>query len=117
MLEFLVLKDETIEPLVEPYCIRSINEKYDVWYYQNENLPPLSIARYTYAAIPKCFGLVDSTALEASGILRLQDENTLSLKGQGVFVAFIDTGINYTDEAFLDFAGNTRRKTCHLTFM
>lgn len=108
MLEFVAVKDETIEPLVEPYCIRSINEKYDVWYYRNENLTPLSIARYTYAAIPKCFGLVDSTALEASGILRLQDANTLSLKGQGVFVAFIDTGINYTDEAFLDFAGNTR---------
>lgn len=108
MLELIVEKTVAVAPLVKPDCTLTISENYEVWYYEKGRLPELSIARYTYAAIPKCLGLADSTALEVSGILSLQDKNTLSLKGQGVFVAFIDTGINYTDETFLDPAGNTR---------
>lgn len=109
MFEFIVLKDETLNPLISPYCVKSINEKYEIWYYREEDLPPMVFEKSIYyAAIPKCLGLLESTALEVSGILNLQEENTLSLKGQGVFVAFFDTGINYRDEAFLNNIGETR---------
>lgn len=108
MLGFIVLKDETNSPLIRPLCIQSVNEKYDIWFYDEESIPPLSITAYAYAAIPKCLGLLDSSALEVSGILRLQEQNTLSLRGQGVFVAFIDTGINYEDEAFRNSDGSSR---------
>jgi subtilisin family serine protease len=98
--EFIVAADETVRTTREPDCIQKINDRYAIWYYDKNNLPPLSVAQYTYTAIPKCYGILDSTNLEVSGILKLQNQPTLSLKGQGVFVAIIDTGINYTDDAF-----------------
>jgi subtilisin family serine protease len=106
--EFIVAADETVRPTREPDCVQKINERYEIWYYDKTGLPPLSIAQYTYTAIPKCYGILDSTNLEVSGILKLQNQPTLSLKGQGVFVAIIDTGINYVDDAFRKKDGKTR---------
>ena len=67
-----------------------------------------TIARYSYGAIPKCFGLLDTTSLETSGIIKMQNIPTLSLTGQGVLIAVIDTGIAYTDTAFRNIDGSTR---------
>ena len=44
-------------------CIQRIEEDYDILYYPREGLPPLSIADYSYSEIPKCFGLLERTAL------------------------------------------------------
>lgn len=92
----------------EPVCIQHISNNLDIHYYERGSLPPLSIQTYTYTAIPKCFGLLDTTALEESGILQLQNQPALSLRGQGILVGFIDTGITYTNACFKDRAGTTR---------
>ncbi len=55
----------------------------------------------TYVSEPFLLGLMDTSALEASGILNLQTPNSLGLLGQGILVAIIDTGIDYTNEAFI----------------
>ena len=73
-------------------CIQRIDEDYDILYYAREGLPPLSIGNYTYSSIPKCFGLLDQTALEVSGILRMQNQPALQLTGSGVLIGFVDTG-------------------------
>lgn len=91
-----------------PVCVQHISNNLDIHYYERGSLPPLSIQTYTYTAIPKCFGLLDTTALEVSGILQLQNQPALSLRGQGVLVGFIDTGITYTNACFKDSAGTTR---------
>ena len=91
-----------------PVCVQHINSNLDIHYYERGSVPPLSIQTYTYTAIPKCFGLLDTTALEVSGILQLQNQPALSLRGQGVLVGFIDTGIAYTNACFKDSAGTTR---------
>ena len=44
----------------------SIAEDYDI-FLPARGLPPLSIGNYTYTAIPKCYALLDTTALDASG--------------------------------------------------
>ena len=106
--DFIVSTDETNTPLLEPLCIQPINEEYEVWYYDRKNLPPLSLSRYSYTSIPKCYFLMDSTSLDVSGILSIQNQPTLSLKGQGVFIGIIDTGIDYTNPLFQDAGGNTR---------
>ena len=106
--EFIVVSDEAGNPLRTPECVQQINGRYAVWYYNRNGMPDMSVERYTYSAIPKCFGLVESTGLEISGILRLQNQSALSLKGQGVFVAVIDTGIRITDDAFRNSDGSTR---------
>ena len=44
----------------------------------------------------KCYGLLDETALEVSGILKITAAaGTRTEKGQGVMIGFIDTGIDY----------------------
>ena len=55
---------------------------------------------FFYNTIPKLFTLLDLESLEASGILAVQNQPVLGLKGQDVLTGFIDTGIDYTHPAF-----------------
>lgn len=89
-------------------CIQRIDEDFDILYYPRAGLPPLNIGDYTYSSIPKCFGLLDQTALEVSGILRMQVQPALQLTGSGILVGFIDTGIDYTNPIFRYEDGSSR---------
>lgn len=106
--DFIVSRDEESTPLVEPICVQPINQDYDILYYDRSTVPPLSISRYSYTSIPKLYSLMDSTSLDVSGILAIQNQPALSLKGEGVLVGIVDTGIDYTNPLFQDVAGNTR---------
>ncbi|BCN30654.1 S8 family peptidase [Anaeromicropila herbilytica] len=64
--------------------------------------------RFTWFSTQKCYGLLDSSSLEASGILKIQNVPSLALRGSGTLVGFIDTGIEYTNQVFLN-ADNTTR--------
>lgn len=50
---------------------------------------------------PFNLGLMDKSALEATGVLAIQNQPFLNLKGNGVLVGFVDTGINYNLEQFI----------------
>lgn len=93
--DFIVSADEEERIDLPPECIQRINDTYSIYYYNRAQLPPLSIEAYSYSSIPNCFGLLDTEALEKSGILTLQNQPALSLRGQGVLIGFIDTGIAY----------------------
>lgn len=108
MIGFIVTSDEPQDMKITPDEIRRINEKYEIWFYEENKIPNLSIREFSYSAIPKCLGLLEDEAMVESGIIKLQNYPTLSLKGQGVFIAIIDTGINYSDEIFNDKYGNSR---------
>lgn len=97
-LELIVAKDERQMPRKQPLCIKSVSENYEIWYYDRNDMPPLSVRDYTYEAIPRCYSLLDQSSLEQSGIIQLQNQQTLSLMGQGVFIAIVDTGVGETDE-------------------
>lgn len=68
----------------------------------------MNIQNYEYTSIPKCYTLMDESALEASGILKIQNQPALSLKGQGVLIGFLDTGIDYENPVFRNSDGSTR---------
>lgn len=106
--DFIIPYGVAFEPTVPRGCVQRISQDYDIFFYAREGLPPLDISNYTYTTIPKCYGLLDTTALEASGILRLQNQPVLSLKGDGVLVGFVDTGIDYTNPLFRYADGSTR---------
>lgn len=66
------------------------------------------IYRYGYSVMPTLYGLVSQSSLEASGIFRLRSIPTFNLRGQGVLIGIIDTGIDYTNPAFRNADGTTR---------
>ncbi len=102
-----IADDEDSLPM-EADCAVELGTGYRTEYYYADRMPELSVKNYSYTAIPKCFGLLDTAALDASGILQLQNYPTLSLKGQGVLVGFVDTGIDYTNALFRNLDGSTR---------
>lgn len=63
---------------------------------------------FFYNTIPKLFTLLDLESLEASGILAVQNQPVLGLKGQDVLIGFLDTGIDYTHPAFRNPDGSSR---------
>lgn len=95
-------------PEIIENCIQKITNVYEIIYAEREGLLPLNIANYSYASIPKCFTLMERSALEESGILRIQNYPTLSLKGQGILIGFIDTGIDYRNPVFHNADGSSR---------
>lgn len=46
-------------------------------------------------------GLLDRPDLEAAGILQVQEQPYLDLRGQGVLIGIVDTGIDYTKDVFI----------------
>ena len=100
--ESLEISDDRAE------CIQNIGEKFVAEYFDRDEVPQLSIRTYGYSIIPKCFGLLDTLALETTGILQLQNQPALSLRGQGIFIGFVDTGISYELPCFRNADGSTR---------
>ena len=105
-MQFIVPVSDINNPLILPDEVKIVDENYQIRYYDNELLPPLSLRNYLYPNIPKCLRLCDNLA--GTGIINLQNQPNLQLKGRGVAVAIIDTGINYMDSAFTDEYGNSR---------
>ena len=100
--ESLEISDDRAE------CIQDIGEKFVAEYFDRDEVPQLSIETYGYSVIPKCFGLLDTLALETTGILQLQNQPALSLRGQGIFIGFVDTGVSYELPCFRNSDGSTR---------
>ena len=54
------------------------------------------------------YTLQEITPLEATGYEYIQNSDSINLKGEGVIVGIIDTGIDYLNNIFMDEAGKTR---------
>lgn len=102
-LDLIVEYNEEVSTVYEQYeteCIQFLNFRFAVVHLDSALYPPYNIKTYGYSNIPKCFGLMDTTAVEAAGIVRVQDLPALDLRGQNVLVAMIDTGIDYSNPLF-----------------
>ncbi|NLZ81499.1 MAG: S8 family peptidase [Clostridiales bacterium] len=66
------------------------------------------IRRYGTSSLPRCYGIIDTTNLESSGVTRIQNVPNFSTKGQGVLIGIVDTGIEYTNQVFRN-ADNTTK--------
>lgn len=73
-----------------------------------QNITDKTILEFGYAAMPTLFGLVSEASLEASGIIRIRNIPRFNLRGQGVLIGIIDTGIDYTNPIF-QYADKTTR--------
>ena len=66
------------------------------------------VYRFGYGILPTCFGIISESSLESSGVFQLRNIPIFNLRGRGVLIGIIDTGVQYTNPAFL-YADNTTR--------
>lgn len=102
--------------LGEAFCYANIENLYNVLYLEGASIPDWGAEAFQYQSVPKLYGLMpivggtggfNPDALIASGILQVQ-RDPLNLTGRGCVICFIDTGIDYTLDAFRDADGNSR---------
>ena len=112
--DFIISKDVLDVIDLSSDCIQRIDEEKDTYFYPRSFFRIFDFPADSYASVPKCYGLLDETALEVSGILKLQQQPALALKGQGVMIGFIDTGIDYRNPVFQYSDGTTSRRGSHM---
>lgn len=92
----------------QEFSVQIINPWFAVIYVPMSEIKPSLVAEFGYFAIPKCYTLTSFESLSASGVTRLRSTPALNLRGQGVLVGIIDTGIDYTNHVFLNTNGTTK---------
>lgn len=91
-----------------PYSINRINNQYSTIFIPVSNFTYNSVYKYSYEAIPKCFGLLSSANMQMEQITTIRTLEEQPLHGEGVLIGIIDTGIDYTNPLFLDENKSTR---------
>lgn len=100
------------------YCFRQIDRGLGLVFTKRSQADTTGLLNYSYQRIPTLFGLqelateetgtvFDPSPLISSGILKVQGE-PLNLTGKGTILAFIDTGIDYTNQVFRNPDGSSR---------
>lgn len=120
----LIIDFELTEELLDmdttnlDYCYRQIDRGLGLVFTRRNQLEPIGLLNYSYQRLPNLFGLqelvtesvggpFDPTPLISSGIQEVQGE-PLNLTGKGTIIAFIDTGIDYTNPVFRNPDGSSR---------
>lgn len=89
-------------------CLQEGDFNYQCVYLSASQIGTITLEKYIYNSIPKCYAPLDMESLNESGILAIQNYPTLQLKGTGVLIGFLDSGIDYTNPIFQNLDGSTR---------
>lgn len=90
------------------FCYTAIENSFVVLHIPLEDLPNNYTQIYSYSINPSCYGLMDIPSAEASGVYTIRNLPVTNLRGQSVLIGIIDTGIDYTHNAFLHADGTSR---------
>lgn len=99
---------DSLYELAQTRCVNLVSQEYAIVHAPLSGVLPLSFTQHTYSAIPKLYGLQDTTPLEATGILPVFSQPNLMSTGQGILIGMIDTGIDYTNPLFQNPDGTSR---------
>ncbi len=88
--------------------VHIMNTRFAIVYVPVSQLTARTISLFGYSVLPSCYGLSSEISLEASGITRLRRIPIFNLRGAGVLVGLVDTGIDYTNPVFLRSDGTTK---------
>ena len=94
--------------LNEERCEQDAGFRYKCIYLPADMADPITLSRYSYNSIPKCYAPLSLETLNQAGILPVQNYPTLQLKGQGILIGFLDSGIDYESSLFRNLDGTTR---------
>ena len=89
-------------------CAQDAGFGYECFYVPARTADPITLSRYSYPSIPRCFAPLSLSSLNQAGILPVQNYPTLELKGTGILIGFLDSGIDYTSPLFRNLDGTTR---------
>ena len=92
----------------DAHCEQDAGFGYKCIYLSAAAADPITLPKYSYNSIPKCYSPVSMETLNQTGILPVQNYPTLQLKGEGVLIGFLDSGIDYTNQVFRNIDGSTR---------
>ncbi len=103
--DFIIRRNEFTESLIKNYEIAvalDIRGRYLIVYAKEDvfNEFSKSLGSSVISSISIVLGLLDRASLESSGILQVHRQPFLDLRGQGVIVGIVDTGIDYTLDVF-----------------
>ena len=93
--------------LFENVTVHIMNEMYAVLHVPVDQFMA-RLPDIRYSEIPLLFGLTDEVSLDASRVLDVRNNPAFNLRGEGVIIAIIDTGIDYTNPIFLKPDGSTK---------
>jgi len=88
--------------------VHIMNDIFAIIYEPKEMIEVGIIRRDGYTFLPACYGLTSQGNFDATGIAKLRRLPNFNLRGQGVLVGIIDTGIDYTNNVFRNKDGTTR---------
>jgi subtilisin family serine protease len=106
-IDFITLQSEVLMGILKDnpniFFTQTLLGRYLVGYTnrQNINLIIQTLGGSFISSFPYVVGLLDIRTLEESGIIQVQQNPYLDLKGRGVLVGFVDTGIDYTQDTFI----------------
>jgi subtilisin family serine protease len=85
-----------------------MNEAFAIVHIPLSQFTEKAIPTFGYNAIPKLYGLTNDKSLEASGVSKLRVIENFNLRGNGVLIGIIDTGIDYMNPIFMKQNGSTK---------
>jgi len=107
----LIIRYDGNESLLDNFkndTVQIMNTSFAIVYVPNVQITGRSISQFGYSAIPSCYGLVSEKSLAASGVNEIRNLPSFLLRGQGVLVGIVDTGIDYTNPVFLHEDGTSK---------
>lgn len=99
---------EGAEEIYRMGCVNEVDPKIAILHMPRPSDYLTLLERTPYSYIPKLFGLMDSSNVEAIGVKSVQNPNYINLDGKNVVIGVVDTGIDYQNPLFFDAQGQSR---------
>lgn len=93
---------------LDEYCRQTADFDYECLYLPASLADPITFDRFPYYTIPKCYAPLSLETLNQTGILQIQNFPPLQLRGNGILIGFLDSGIDYTLPIFRNLDGTSR---------
>lgn len=86
--------------IYHPVCIEAVSSRFAVMHMSGDESMQNILESYNIQMIPSLYGLLDTANMEESGILTIHRNPYLNLRGSGIMIGIVDTGIDYSHPAF-----------------
>lgn len=113
-IDLIVPYEESLEDEIlkfKPECLQIIDNQYAIFHIKlgkRDVFDLLEEFQLSISSIPVVVGPYGKSSLDASGILEIQTNPYVPLRGNGVLIGVIDSGIDYTHKVF-KFEDNTTK--------